>query len=292
MKNLLTPRQVAESLGVSESSLKRWCDRGVIEAVRTPGGHRKLPFDAVMRFLRDSDRPLAKPEALGLPTNIKRTVTIADANTELESRLLAGDIDRCRQLTYGLYIAGHSIAAICDRVFAPIMHRVGDGWECGDVEVYEEHRAVEILVLLLHDLRLVLASAAADAPLAIGGSIEGDCYDLPTRMVELTMRELGWRASSLGASLPFPTLVAAVGKTRPDLIWLSIAQFQREQQLIADVSAFYETLPQGTSLVIGGRAVTSELRQQLRATVFCDNLQQMSDFASTIYKNRSRRGNN
>jgi methanogenic corrinoid protein MtbC1 len=172
------------------------------------------------------------------------------------------------------------------------MHRVGDGWECGDVEVYEEHRAVEILVLLLHDLRLVLASAAADAPLAIGGSIEGDCYDLPTRMVELTMRELGWRASSLGASLPFPTLVAAVRNTRPDLIWLSISQFQREQQLIADVSAFYETLPQGTSLVIGGRAVTSELRQQLRATVFCDNLQQMSDFASTIYKNRSRRGNN
>jgi predicted site-specific integrase-resolvase len=29
-RGLLTPKQVARAIGVSESSLKRWCDKGVL----------------------------------------------------------------------------------------------------------------------------------------------------------------------------------------------------------------------------------------------------------------------
>jgi len=37
----LSPRELAEALGVSESSLKRWVDAGKIAASRTEGGHRR-----------------------------------------------------------------------------------------------------------------------------------------------------------------------------------------------------------------------------------------------------------
>ena len=52
---LLSPKQVARALGVSESSLKRWCDKGLIPTERTAGGHRRLPLAGVLDFLVRSD---------------------------------------------------------------------------------------------------------------------------------------------------------------------------------------------------------------------------------------------
>ena len=68
MNELLSPKQVAQALGVSESSLKRWCDQGRIATVRTGGGHRRLSLADVLRFVRDHAHPLVSPEVLGLPS--------------------------------------------------------------------------------------------------------------------------------------------------------------------------------------------------------------------------------
>ena len=66
IKELLSPKQVAQALGVSESSLKRWCDQGLIATIRTGGGHRRLALPDVLRFIRDGEHRLVSPEALGL----------------------------------------------------------------------------------------------------------------------------------------------------------------------------------------------------------------------------------
>lgn len=57
-------RQVAEALLVSESSIKRWCDRGEIETVKTLGGHRRISELALERFLESNNRTLLNPAAL------------------------------------------------------------------------------------------------------------------------------------------------------------------------------------------------------------------------------------
>ena len=64
---LLSTRELADALGVSESSLKRWVDSGRISALRTEGGHRRIPLAEAMRFIRDTAAPIARPELLDLP---------------------------------------------------------------------------------------------------------------------------------------------------------------------------------------------------------------------------------
>ncbi len=57
MKQLLTPKQVARAIQVSESSIKRWCDRGTIPAEYTAGGHRRIPLaELVRRFFDGIDK--------------------------------------------------------------------------------------------------------------------------------------------------------------------------------------------------------------------------------------------
>ncbi len=48
---LLTPRQAAEKLGISYPALKHWILAGRIRTLKTPGGHHRVPLDALDEFL-------------------------------------------------------------------------------------------------------------------------------------------------------------------------------------------------------------------------------------------------
>jgi molybdopterin-binding protein len=48
---LLTPRQAAEKLGISYPALKHWILAGRIRTVKTPGGHHRIPVEALEEFV-------------------------------------------------------------------------------------------------------------------------------------------------------------------------------------------------------------------------------------------------
>jgi len=56
--NLLTPRQAAARIGISYPALKHWILAGRIRTVKTPGGHHRVPAEALDEFL-----PVAKSSA-------------------------------------------------------------------------------------------------------------------------------------------------------------------------------------------------------------------------------------
>src|SRR5687767_8379064 len=67
MEKLLTTREVAEAIGASESSLRRWTNSGSIRTSRTVGGHRRIPLSEAIRFIRETHATVVRPQVLGLP---------------------------------------------------------------------------------------------------------------------------------------------------------------------------------------------------------------------------------
>ena len=51
MPKLYTPREAAQVLGISYSSLKQWIYRGQLKTVQTPSGHHRVAESEVDRFL-------------------------------------------------------------------------------------------------------------------------------------------------------------------------------------------------------------------------------------------------
>jgi methanogenic corrinoid protein MtbC1 len=284
MEELVSPKQVARAMGVSESSLKRWCDKGLIPTIRTAGGHRKLPIGAVLNFLREKGKQLVRPEILGLPA-ISGTGenTLDRAAKRLVAALTTGDSEQARRILFDQYLAGQSMIEISDQVIAEAFNQIGDGWQCGELEVYQERRGCEIMQRLLHELNLSIPQVPLDAPLAIGGTLEGDYYQLPTAMVELVLREQGWNARSFGTNLTAATVCESLRELHPQLFWLSVsrlddlAKFVADYQLIA-AAAHELKIP----VVIGGRELTAVVRKQLRFNAHCDNMRQLADFSATF----------
>jgi methanogenic corrinoid protein MtbC1 len=283
MRDLLTPKQLARAIDVSESSIKRWCDKGVIATQYTAGGHRRLAMADVLEFLRARKYQVVHPEALGLPpTSGQSTRVVSRAREQLVEALIAGDDGRCRQIAIDLYLAEHSLSVICDDVFAAAFREIGERWSCGEAEVYQERRGCEITLRLLHELRTMLPQPSESAPLAIGGAASGDQYSLGTTMAELVLRDAKWNAISLGDNLPFETIAAAIRAQRPNLFWLSCSYIADEEEFLAGYGALYEEYGMEVAFVVGGYALTDAIRQQMKYSAYCDNMQHLDGFAQTL----------
>jgi len=284
VQQVFSPRQVARAIGASESSVKRWCDNGLLPTVKTAGGHRRLPIQGIIDFLRTDRHTLVRPEELGLPAKTgARSISMDAAIGLFRIGIGKGDLVTCNRLLLDLRLSGHSLASICDHVIATSMHEMGDAWCSGEVEIYEERRGCEIAMRLMHEMRSTLSKPAPDAPIAYGASAESDPYALPTRMVELVLIELGWNAISMGCGIPIESLIKAIEKDPPRLFWLSISSVKDPTTFIQQFERLHEVCGDKTALVVGGRGLTEPIREKIRYTAHCDNLQRLESFAKAIH---------
>lgn len=289
--DLVSPKQAARAFGVSESSLKRWCDQGRIPFVRTAGGHRKMPIADVLDFVRRHDQALASPEILGLPAVSPRSHSgLTRGRPRLAEALLAGDELLARQVVLDLYLAQHSLSVICDEVIAGAFRDIGDRWACQQADVFQERRGCEIALRILFELRR-LQPAQENKCRAIGGTIEGDAYCLPSAMAELVLRQSGFQATSLGTGIPFESLTRAVEAIRPRLFWLSVSHIREGLDFVSQFAALSATCASvGTALVVGGRALVEDLRRKMTYAAYCDNMQHLESFAKVLLRSKSTGG--
>jgi molybdopterin-binding protein len=59
------PGQVAELLGVSVDTVRRWCDEGRLVTERSAGGHRTIDGRALATYLRESQQAYEPDSVIG-----------------------------------------------------------------------------------------------------------------------------------------------------------------------------------------------------------------------------------
>ena len=288
----VSPKQAARAIGVSESSLKRWCDQGLLKSVRTAGGHRKMSRGEVLDFARRRNQPLASPEVLGLPPASEHSALgLVRGKKRLTDALVSGEELLARQIVFDLYMAQHSFSQIFDEVIAKSFEEIGDLWDCHDIAIYQERRACEICSRILFEIRKTQGPQTSKL-LAIGGTIEGDRYSLPQTMAELVLRESGFNAISLGISIPFDSLIRAVEENKPTLFWLSVSHIEPGMDFVKEFDRLSQVCSQlESAIVVGGRALTDELRQKMTYSAHCDTMQHLEGFAKTISRTIEKSSN-
>lgn len=243
----LSPRDLADALGVSESSLKRWVDAGKISAFRTEGGHRRIAVAEAVRFIRESHVPVARPDLLGLPD--VATPQRAASQAELLPFLLDGDVTGARAFLLTRYLAGSTIAELADGPIRAAMHALGELWRHEESGIFVEHRGTDTCLQAISYLRHML-DAPANAPLAVGAGPEDDPYLIPPLLASMVTTVAGFRTINLGPDTPLAALQAAVAHHRPRLVWLS-ASSPVNPSRARSVTRWLGTLD--TLTIVGGR---------------------------------------
>lgn len=275
MKRLLSPRDLADAIGVSESSLKRWADAGKIQVSRTEGGHRRIPLVEAVRFIRETGAHVVRPDVLGLvETPANQT---DDGDEAMFAALHDGNGRAARGLLIGRYLAGESVAALADGPIRGAMTRIGELWQHDPKGVFVEHRATDCCLQAVSHLR-ALFEPPADGPIAVGGGPAGDPYLLPSMLAAAVLAAEGLRAINLGADTPIASLRHAVAHHQPSLVWLSVSG-PCAPGLDDDAAALARELAgEQRAFVLGGRH-RGELVATARAACVVSSMAELAAFA-------------
>lgn len=81
-KKYLTPNEVAELLMVSPITVRQWAQKGEIDAMTTPGGHRRFLRDDLLRFAKE------RGLALAIPGETEKRILVVDDDEMFSGFLL------------------------------------------------------------------------------------------------------------------------------------------------------------------------------------------------------------
>ena len=228
----LTPRRVAEAIGVSESSLKRWADDGRIVVHRTVGGHRRMHHAEVFQFIRTAGLKVVRPDLLGLPPEADVSSPAGRAlepGNRLSELLCEGHAFGVHALLLNLYLDGASIAELCDGPICEAMHGFGTLWhDEPERGITTEHLAMTTLVQGIGSLRAAVtpdchgAENRSKRPLALGCAPSGDPFLLPSMLAAWVLAEAGCCDLNLGPETPLDALVDAVEHHKPVVTWIAL----------------------------------------------------------------------
>lgn len=279
MRMLLTPRELAGAIGVSESSLRRWVDSGAIPMSRTAGGHRRIPLAEALRYIRETHAQVLRPELLGLEELGKAGDAGRRGEEErLVEALLAGDALRVRGIVLSMYLAGRNVARICDDAIRPAMATVSRHGMRDVAAVLTERHATDIAIGAVTQLRLMLAPAADDAPTALGGAVGGGT--LPAVMAAAVVADAGFREVNYGADAPVEPLAGAVAAKSAKLVWLLVDATADPAKLLGEVERLARRLlDRKVPLILGGRAVRDMVLRDLPNLHVVQSMAELGAFA-------------
>jgi len=293
----VSTQRAAQLLRVHESSVKRWCNAETLACSYTPGGHRRIPLDALMQLARDQGLPCRllalHPFEASVWAGVNQAwseAVYSDLAALLYGWLKAGADHLPAALYRFLMDMAFPLSVLFDRIITPALHHVGEAWEEGRLTVGEEHRMTEIVRESLYALRFDLDPPtdgdASPRPMAIVGCERTGVHDIGAFMVRLLLMEAGWRAVYLGGRVPAEEYASQQARHGASLVCVSFPPPQAlpdAVHLVHMLRQLYDTA-HPYRLVLGGSGLRGGLRLSERPKPFLDlqYFEQLSFFSAWL----------
>ncbi len=268
---LLTTKEVARLCHVSDATLKRWEDAGLLRSERTSGGHRRFRADEVARFQKEYSLGVKVCHGDESPqtahTRRKSKASFTNNNlleegssaAELFQALIAGREEEATNLLINELLNGKPLPLIFDSTISLAMYAIGELWVRGELTVAQEHLATRATLNAVHKLRGVVPVAQPNNKIAMCCAVEGDFHELSIQLVQMTLESHGWEVLSFGANTPLYSFSDEVLHHQPDLVCISATVITDVERLARDYKDFYAKMQKvKIPVVLGGRVFTSE----------------------------------
>ena len=279
----LTTKDVARLLLVSEATVKRWADDGLLLPKKTVGGHRRFSIQSVARLRREQGIVPAtqSPTKRARKKMVPGRLPSAESFSEL---LLSDNEAEATAQLIDAYLQNHALPTLFDTTITDAMHSVGDLWFNGTITIADEHLATRVMLNALQKLRGIVVPREAKGLKAVTCGIEGDLHELPIHLAEIIFESEGWDISNLGPNTPLFTLRDMVAQKKPNLVCISARSIVDLDRATTEYSQFRKIIEKinGTT-VLGGEAFRdASLRQRFPAEFYAESFGGLSTFVKEL----------
>ena len=271
----LSCSEAAQIMGVSRSSVQRYCEQGELRSHTTLGGHRRINASEVTRWLSGKQSKSRKRKSTCLKAERYTPGYVADV-------LLSGKLRKIAPVLESVALKKDNVAWLVDHFLAPAMWEVGNRWACGKINYADERRATTNLKLLYRQIACAV-KPNPNAFTAIGATLEGDQSDLGSAALELVAQELGINAYHVGTNLPVETFAEIARQMNAEVVWVSYCHIENPEVALAMNQKLRELLPPETLLTIGGRALNADLKATLDHDFFGASCSEFREFLGSLH---------
>jgi excisionase family DNA binding protein len=287
MTDSLTTKAVARLLRVSEATVKRWADSGLLQSDKTVGGHRRFSLNAVAHLRRDLGIGPGADKSSGKSTQKRGSIDLP-ATVQFADTLLRGDEEQAGAILVQAYLSGAALTALFDETITKAMHHIGELWFKGSITVADEHLATRVVFSALQTLNAVTVPVQSTGQKAICCGVEGDLHELPVQLARIVLESEGWEAQSLGPNTPLFALSDMVARQRPQLVCMSARSVSDLDRATAEYGQLRKiTGKLGVSVVIGGEGFRDPVfRERFPSEFYAGNFAGFAKFIRALIKRR------
>jgi len=287
----LTSKEAARLLGVSEASIKRWANSGLLSSEKTAGGHRRFRPEDVAVFRRGRANGTERRTTATVVQLQERRKVVSGATgggnvsyQVLFEALVEGRAEEASAMLVNAYLHGHNLASLFDEVLSRAMHRVGELWYEGKLSVAQEHVATRTVLSALQRLRGVIDVAEENGLLAVCCGGEDDFHELSVQCTQVLLESEGWRVINLGPNTPFFALSEATKGSTPQLVCVSATILYNLDRAVREYKEFCEVArSKGTAIVLGGAGLSDDsIRKRFPAELHADTFRHLMIFATAL----------
>ena len=278
-----TTIEVARLCRVSDATVKRWEDAGLLKSERTNGGHRRFRAEEVARFQREQGLGLKQShgdESVITTTNRTRDRKVYSDSEFLQS-LINGGEEAATNFFITAHLEGKPLTEIIDRYICPAMQEIGELWHREEISVTQEHLATRTAVSAIYKLRSALPIPEMKNGLAVCCAMEGDLHELPTLLAQIAFENEGLEVINFGASTPLYSLADEVVRYSPNFVCISAAVLNDLERLSRDYKDFRKKIAKlGIPILLGGRVFEDEhIRNRFKCEFYARSFTDVAEFA-------------
>lgn len=267
---------VERDTGLSKDVLRMWERRyGFPTPERDGNGERSYPAEQVERLRlikRLMDLGHRPGKLLAIPAD--ELAELAPRRPPSPPPPVAGSEDPAELLTlikqhdaHGYQqamqqrLARQGLQRFVQDTVAPLTHRVGEAWEDGSFEVFEEHLFTELTKRLLRQAIAALPGGGS-GPRILLTSVPDEPHVLGLLMVEALFSLEGAECIPLGTQMPLLEIGRAASAHRADIVALSFSVAFPQRQIPGLLQQLRLLLPASVELWAGGAGVQRVARQE------------------------------
>jgi DNA-binding transcriptional MerR regulator len=270
-RSLLRIGELSRRTGVSDHVLRAWELRyGLLHPIRSTGGYRLYTEDDAARIRRmqahlGSGLSAAQAAKAVLDADAGNVGQASAGAVEAWVDELADALERsdepAGQAVLDQALTVLTVEGVLGDLVLPVLRRIGDRWEAGEITVAQEHFASHVLRGRLSGM--ARGWGRGHGPIAVLACPPGERHDIALMAFGIALNRCGWRIHYLGADTPIADLASAITEVQPTLTVLSANDPAR----LSAVATALVKLPEGGRLLLAGPGATQSVGRRIGVQV-------------------------
>ena len=239
------------------------------QTIKYLGKASQITIEDIPEEYRDDTKILAFVSAFS-SNQEERKQLISKVQEEMFARLIDCNINGLVNV-YEKYSRLFGLSDFYDKILKPVMYRIGDLWQKGQLDVATEHAGTNTAISLIKIINERITARARSQESsskykAVICTPDGELHGLASNMIESLLLSKSFKVYNISTSIPAEHIVEYIRDLQPDIVFISITlaeNIRSAERLIQQIDTKYNNkLP----VIVGGSAFNN-IKQYQNSTI-------------------------